>query len=539
MAALLFLHTGAAETCTVMVVTKGASEDGSMLVAHSNDGFGSDPNLTFVPAANHPKGSLRPVYPSAAALGEMPEYNCFEHPYLVAPERGEGYTFPGKPMTKPIGHIPEVEHTYAYLDGEYPIMNEHGLKLGECTDLSQRLPEIPYKEGNGIFYSDELGRVALERCKTAREAIKLMGSLIDEYGLWGTAETLAVADRDEAWLFEMQPTPSGKGGFWIAERIPDGHFLVAANQLRIRAIKEGSQDQMFNPSLPRMLKELGWAVYDEDGNMDWVKSLQAGEFNHPYYSMRRVWRAMSIVAPSQNYSPEVENWDSNAYPLYVRPDKKLSVSDIISLYRDHYQGTEFDKAKSPLAGLYGSPYHYEKEKGERSIMSAKISFSYVAQTNDTLPMPIAWISTNEPGENPYVPFAVTKLQEAYTKAQRDTYNPSKMYWASNQVMALTQGYYNIMHPIVSEALRESEEKSLHIVESSKGLPKDKFVKRLNENAINVFDDWKGLYAKLLTKFNGGAGVRYEKLPTPDTPAEYDGVSGKSADLPPVRTSAES
>jgi len=200
-----------AEACTIMLVTKGASTDGSVFVSHSNDGFGANPNVAFVPAKNHKKGSLRPVYPTAAAVDEMPEYNCFFNPHLVAPERS-AYNFPDKPQTKAIGYIPEVEHTYAYIDGDYPAMNEHGLMLGECTDQCAWLPEVQYKEGGGIFYSSELGRVALERCKTAREAIKLMGELVDEYGLYGTAEALFVADKDEGWLFEMQPTPSGKGG---------------------------------------------------------------------------------------------------------------------------------------------------------------------------------------------------------------------------------------------------------------------------------------------------------------------------------------
>ena len=100
------------------------------------------------------------------------------------------------------------------MDADYGVANEHGLMFGECTDMSAHLPEVPYKKGGGIFYSAELSRVALERCKTAREAIRLMGSLIDEYGLWGTAETLAVADKEEAWVFEMQMSPTGKGGLW-------------------------------------------------------------------------------------------------------------------------------------------------------------------------------------------------------------------------------------------------------------------------------------------------------------------------------------
>ncbi|MBR1645757.1 MAG: C69 family dipeptidase [Selenomonadaceae bacterium] len=519
----LLLVSSDVSACTIMLVTKGASTDGSVFVSHSNDAFGSDPNVVFVPAKNHKRGSLRPVYPSAAATGIMPEYNCFDFPYLVAPERSDAYNYPDKPQTKPIGYIPEVEHTYAYIDAEYPVMNEHGLMLGECTDKSEHLPELPYKDGGGFFYSAELGRVALERCKTAREAIELMGALIDEYGLYGTAEAFFVADKNEGWLFEMQPTPSGKGGLWIAEKIPDGHFSVAANQLRIRAIRQNDPNQIFNPKLPQMLEELGWTAYDANGNLDWVKSLRGAEWNHPYYSMRRVWSALNTVAPSLNLSPTVDDWDSDYYPLSVRLDKKLTVTDVMSLYRDYYNDTEFDKSASKFAGLYGSPYHYENEKRtERGILAAKTSYTHVAQVNDKLPAPICRVSINTPFENSFVPFAVAKIPAAYEKALRDTYDTSKMYWASAQVMALTQGYWNIMSPIVAQTVQQSEKNSLKLVESSQGLSKNKFVAALNQNAVKVFDDWKNLYTKLLLKYDAGAGVKYDEknLPEPDAPTKY-------------------
>ena len=467
----MFFMCGDVSACTITLVTKGASADGSVFVSHSNDGFGVDPNVVFVPAKNHERGSLRPVYPSSAVVDEMPEYNCFDVPYLVAPERSDAYNFPDRPRTKAIGHIPEVEHTYAYIDAEYPVMNEHGLMLGECTDRCGHLPEVAYTQGGGIFYSAELGRVALERCKTAREAIELMGALIDEYGLYGTAEALFVADRDEGWLFEMQPTPDGKG-LWIAEKIPDGHFSIAANQLRIRAIREGDPNQIFNPRLPQMLEQLGRATYDAQGNLDWVKSLRGDEWIHPYYSMRRVWRGLSIVAPSLKLSPTVDDWDSDYYPLSVRPDKKLTAADVMNLYRDYYQGTEFDKSSSDFAGLFGSPYHYENEKlTERGILSAKTAYTYVAQVNDKLPAPICWMSINTPFENPFVPFAVAKMPDAYCKALRDTFDAAKMYWASVQVMALTQGFWNSISPTVAEAVQQSEANSLKLVEASRNLPK--------------------------------------------------------------------
>ena len=485
----MFLLLGAsAEACTVIVVTKGASEDGSMMVSHSNDGYAGEVNLAYVPAKDHPAGSMRPVYASAAALGAMPEYNAYDQPNLVAPERSDDYDFPDRPRTRAIGYIPEVEHTYAYMDADYGIVNEHGLMMGECTDMSAHLPEVPFKEGGGIFYASELSRVALERCRTAREAVELMGALIDEYGLWGSGETLAVADREEAWVFEMQMSPTGKGGFWIAEKIPDGDFFIETSQFRIRGIREGDPNQLFNPDLPQMLKEAGWAAYDGEGRVDWVKSLQSKEFYHPYYSKRRLWRGMNV-------------------------------EDIARIHRDYYQGTEFDKTKSPLAGMYGSPYHYEAEMGERSILSSNTSYTHIAQVNDALPSPVVWMSMNTPYENPFVPFAVSEVPEEY-RALRDTYDPAKMYWTSNEVMALTQGYFNIMSPMVRKAVERSEANSVRLVNASAGLSKEQFAEALRGNALKIFEDWKELSGQLLMKFNAAAGVKYEHRPEPNTPKGY-------------------
>ena len=520
--AALSLMSVNVEACTIILVTKGASEDGSVFLGHSDIEYGSDPNLAFVPARNHKKGSMRPVYPSAAAIDELPEYNAFDCPQLIAPERSDAYNFPGYQHTKAIGYIPEVEHTYAYIDADYAVMNEHGLMLSECTDVSGHLPELPYEKGIGIFYSSELGRVALERCKTAREAIKLMGELIDEYGLYGTAETLFVADREEGWLFEMQPTPSGKGGLWIAEKIPDGHFSIAANQLRIRAIRESDPNQIFNPKLPQMLEELGWATYDAQGNLDWVKSLRGEEWNHPYYSMRRVWRGFDTVAPSLKLSSKVDSWDSDYYPLSVKPDKKLAITDIMKLYRDYYQDTEFDKTTSNFAGLHGSPYDYTIEYGEQAILSADTAYTYIAQLNDKLPAPICWTSINTPLENPFIPFAVAQMPAAYNSALRDEYDDSKMFWASSQVTALSRGYWNSLGETVEKAVEQSEKTSLKLVNSSRKLSKEKFAATLNQNALKVFDDWKNLYAQLLIQYNGGEGVKYDErhLSTPDAPTNY-------------------
>ena len=203
----------------------------------------------------------------------------------------------------------------------------------------------------------------------------------------------------------------------------------------------------------------------------------------------------------------------------MSPDKKLNVEDIARIHRDYYQGTEFDKSKSPLAGMYGSPYHYEIEMGERSILSSKTSYSHISQASDALPSPVVWMSMDTPYENPFVPFAVSKMPEAY-HALRDTYDPTKMFWASNQVMALNQGYFNIMSPIVKEAVEQSEENSMQVVNASAGLSKEQFAEVLRANSLKIFDDWKKLSVRLLQAFKSDVGIQYQRQPRPDTPTEY-------------------
>jgi len=499
-----------AEACTTTIVTKGASADGSVLVSHSNDSYSSDPNIIFVPAKDHPAGAMRAVYPSAIAWDELPDYNCYESPRLVAPERAPGYNHPDKKQTKPLGQIPEAAHTFAYIDSDYGVMNEHGLMLGECTDNSLHLEYSEPGAGRGIFYASELGRVALERCRTAREAIHLMGGLIDQYGLWGTGETLLVADRNEGWVLEMQPTPSGKGGFWIAQKVPDGEFFVAANQFRIRAIKPNSEEQIFNPNLPEKLKEAGWAAYDSQGNMDWVRSMQAAEDFHPYFALRRVWRALSLVAPSSNLPAKVENWDTESYPFSIRPDHPLTVQEIMNLHRDAYEGTEFDRRKSEGAGFFASPYRYaSKPKWERSITAANIAYTWITQANDKLPCPIFWLSMNAPAESVYVPLAVAPLPEAYTGNERQTYNPDKAWWISGQVTTLTRGYYSALSPQVREAAAKEEAQGIKLVADSSTLSAADFAQVLNKNAVRALHDWRDLHGKLLSDSDCGHKIKYD------------------------------
>ena len=234
LAGLLAL-AGGARACTTVGVTPGASSLGRAIASQSNDGGAiSDTRLFRVPAMDHAPGSMRPVY--AWTGGAFPRY--------VGQSRGEqNYVTPGVPDTKPIGFIPQVNHTYAYYDGAFGLLNEHGLGMAESTCTARTTGALPRPKGKALWYTDELGRVALERTKTARDAILLMGKLAVEGGFYGednvegTGESFIVVDKQELWVFHVLSSDSvGSSAVWAAQRVPDGHVTVVPNIFVIREI---------------------------------------------------------------------------------------------------------------------------------------------------------------------------------------------------------------------------------------------------------------------------------------------------------------
>jgi dipeptidase len=441
----------AAQACTTMLVTKGASTDGSVIVAHSDDSEMFDPRLAYVPAADHKPGSLRPVYYDASSLGDRPDYHGYLLRRYVGTERGPVYVAPDFPQSIPLGYIPQVEHTYAYFDGTYAIMNEHQLMFGECTDGAKIQAEpVP---GKLIFYSAELSRVAAERCKTAREAVELIGHLIETYGYYGTGETLPIGDPNEGWVIEMAPSPENSGGLWVAKKIPDGEVFVAANEFRIRDIDTNDTSFLYCKDLHAIARKHGWWK-PEDGPLDWLRTVSEGEYSHPYYSLRRIWSLQSRIAPSLNLSPWVKDGFTRDYPLTIKPDKKLSARDVMGLYRNYYQGTEFDQSKGVTAGPFGCPYRYPgpmdagndtgdpnaKLKGawERPISIYRCTLSYVCQARSWLPDPIGglmWFGPDEPMSTCYVPFyvGITNVAKPYYTCDTSKFDQNSAWWAFNFV----------------------------------------------------------------------------------------------------------
>lgn len=521
-----------ARACTTTIVTPGASADGCMMVSHSDDNDLDDQSIVYVPARDWPEGSQRPVHATAAAIGDLPQFNAFELPRMVDPERAPGYAHPDEKPSIPIGHIPQVAHTYAYLDGTYGIMNEHGLMFGECTDgaFVSNGPE----PGKRLFYSSELSRVALERTRTAREAIQLMGELIETYGYYGTGETLPVADPQEAWVMEMAPSPEGTGGLWVAQRIPDGHFWVAANQFRIRELIPGNPNQMWGKTLIATLEKAGWRAPEDRGQpVDWLRSVSHGEYNHPYYSLRRVWRALSLAAPSTNLSPWVEDGFTRAYPFSVQPDKKMSLADLKRIHRDHYEGTEFDLTKGIAAGPYGSPERYigpydpRGDVGdpnaqlpgawERPISMFYTGFTTITHWNPNLPEALAgtvWVALDRPAESAFVPLAVAPTPPGYEQGDTRAFSRDSAWWTYNLVGNYAQLKYSYMiqdiqsRAATHEAAGEELVKTLgtELAELAAQNPQQaaaQRAERLTAHAVAVREDWGKLFELLVGKYAQG------------------------------------
>jgi len=455
--------------CTTFIVTKGASADGSAYVGHTNDGFGAAvvgpsvqnemSQLIYVPPADHPPGALRAVRFDPNSGSDEPAAAKTDADAAVA-------------------YIPQVNHTYGYLTGAYGIINEHQLMFGECTDYTKVQPSFDAKKR--IMYSSELSNIALERTTTAREAVELIGSLIDKYGYYGTGETLPVSDPNESWVIEMAGgTPDGTGGLWVAEKVPDGEVFVAANTFRIRDIDPNDPNILYSKNLFSAAQANGW--WDpSQGKLDWLKTVSGGEYSHPYYSLARVWSLYHRIAPSENFSPFVNDTYSRDYPFSVRPDQKLSTADTFALFRDHYEGTVFDLTTGPAAGPFGNPYRWrgpfdkhdlltpgEIKPGAwpRAVSEMFCGYSYIVQGRSWLPDPVgglAWFGFAPPSETVYMPFyaGVTSVPEEFSNTNRSVFDHNSAYWAFNFVANWATINYNLMSRDIRAQQQQIELKEL-------------------------------------------------------------------------------
>lgn len=294
------------DKCTAIVAGRLATKDGSTMTTHTADCAECDWRINKVPARSHPAGSLRPIYLITGA-----------YPRQVRTDRGQTWSpefLEDMPMLRPewekmrgdiLGYIPQVEHTFALIEGMYGIMNEHQVAIGEST-CAAKLWAAPIghgENGRALLEASELSQIALERARTAREAIQIMGDLAVQYGFYSAdwsitplfgenlpkgegGEALTVIDPDEAWMFHIIPDDTGTSAVWVAQRVPDDHVSVVANGFVIGDVDPSSQDFMFSANLWSAAERLGWWSAEESPLLNF-KRTYAPERYHPNYVNQR------------------------------------------------------------------------------------------------------------------------------------------------------------------------------------------------------------------------------------------------------------
>jgi len=422
------------DACTVVMVGRLASTDGSVITTHTCDCGTCDWTFRRIPAADHKPGDVRKIY----HIGQFDAMN----PSLGLKWDRVGDNYTGL-------DLPQPPHTYGYIHGDFGYMNDKQVAIGEST--LGNVPKIENTTPAPKFDITMLTLLAMERGGTAREAIQVMGSLAEKYGYGFTdsGEMLAVADPKEVWLFEIMPvgalwTPdSGKpGAVWCAQRIPDDHVAVCPNESRIGEIDLTDKDHfMASPNVVDFAVQQ--KLYDPKSGkpFNWKRAYSPNETSAlaSAGSRVRMWRFFNLVAPSLNLGPETPNMD---FPVSVKPDKKLSVQDVIAVLRDHCQDTPFDPARGLQGGPFGNPnyipYGFKLDGKQyntpRIIGVNRAEYVTVTQSRAGLPDPIGgvvWLAWGHQDTSCFMPLynGITEIPRSFEIGDHWEFNRQSARWA--------------------------------------------------------------------------------------------------------------
>jgi dipeptidase len=489
--------------CTNFLITKGATTDGSTMITYSADSHVLYGELYHRPAADYPEGTMVDVY----------EWDTGKH----------------------LGKIKQATHTYLVVGN----MNEHQVAIGETTFGGKE----ELIDTTGIIDYGSLIYLTLQRAKTAREAIRIMGELVATYGYYSSGESFSIADPNEVWILEMigkgspqikkdkrgkERTEYNKGAVWVALRIPDGYISGHANQARITTFPLNDPENcIYSPDVISFARQKGY--YNDFSFSDTYAPV---DFGAARFCEARVWAGFNRVSSGMDkYTEYAKGYDlKNRMPLWVKPDKKLSVADVMGIMRDYYQGTELDMTKDIGAGPYKSIVRWRpmtwKVDGvdyfhERAISTQQTGFSFVAQSRGWLPDPIGgilWFGVDDTYTTVYVPMycSITETPHAFAvgNGKMMTFSADAAFWVFNQVSNLAYTRYSDMIPDIQSVQSALEKKFIsytEVVDKAaldlyKKDPKQavQFLTEYSKNQGNsTVERWKELYAHLFTKFLDG------------------------------------
>ena len=444
---------GVPEGCTSITVGKLASVDGSVITSHTDDSHRTRSWMDIQLAKVYESEVMVPMYKRTDDNTKaMPAYKHNK-----------------------IGEIPQVEHTYQFINSAYPCMNEKQLGIGESTFGGRE----ELHSDAGLIDCQRLCQLMVERCSTAREAIKMADELTKKYGWNDYGECLTIADPKEVWHFEIVGSGKDKvGAVWVAQRVPDDHIAVNVNASTIKEIDLSQPDYfMASENIYEIAKENNW--WDENETFRFCYAY-APESRKSYAARRREWRVFDLLAPSLHLDPNDEN-----YPFSVKPDKKVSLEDIVMVFKDYYEGTPYDMTRnikatdsegktiiSPLANPFmpydqleisnvsGGWYSVDHESGkiefngERTIARWYTMYATIIQCRDWLPDEIGgvvWLAQDNVATSVYVPVycSVTDLPDSYkTPGRVNGFTRESAWWAFNRLGTLTaQRWGDMRHDV--------------------------------------------------------------------------------------------
>ncbi len=461
------------DSCTSIQVGRLASTDGSVITCHTCDGNYRN-WLNIVPHKTHPKGATNKIY-----WGTL-------HTETIDDLRGK--------LLK--GEIPEVEETYAFMNVAYPCLNEKQLAIGETTINGRRELE----NDDGLFLIEELERIALERCMTARDALKLIGELVKQYGYGDSGECITIADKKEVWQLEiMGGGPGEPGSVWAAARIPDDQVGVSANIPRIGEINLKDPDHfMASDNVYSLAEKMGWWKQGET-----FKFWKAYSGRKPFSD--REFYIFSTLAPSLNLKRDAEE-----LPFSVKPAKQLSVRDVMKYYRETYEGTDMDATKNLMvprragrgagapAGtdtpdMVKSPVASAWMGGDlitlintlkpgtiqapRTIAIAGCAYSQIIQVRGWLPDEIgavAWFSFDNPAQSPRIPIfsGVFSLPKSFEVDSQKKYRTDAASWAFRKANRLATIKWGTTRRVVEGAVAEFETRAFDELPAIEKLAQD-------------------------------------------------------------------
>lgn len=501
LSAAMLLASSGAFACSNLIVGKKASVDGSVMVSYNADDYGMFGHLCHYPAGTHPKGSMRQIYDWDSGV-----YH---------------------------GEIEEAPVTYNVIGN----INEFQLSIGETTYGGRE----EMVDSTGILDYGSLIYVTLQRAKTAREAISVMTSLVEKYGYNSEGETFSICDPNEAWIMEMQGTGAGsKGVVWVAMRIPDDAICAHANQSRIGKFNmKDKKNVLYSKNVISYARKMGW-FNGKDSEFSWKNTYAFPDFSGRRFCDARVWSFFNHYADDfDRYLPWALGKDKDAedMPLWIVPNRKLSVADVENGMRDHYEGTALALDTTSIgSGIYEMPYRPtpltftvdgKQYFNERPISTQQTAFTFVSQLRSWLPREIGgvlWFGNDDANMVAYTPvYCGNTVQPAcYNTKGADavTFSSDNAFWLCNMVSNMVYPRYSQLFPEL-KAVRDSletsyfanqtsiEKQAADLYQTDKAAALKLLNNYSNAKADEMLANWKRLATRIIVKYNDMA-VKKEK-----------------------------